>query len=68
MSCRVPGHITHAHNLSGLDQFDKFVSLAHFSVSKKRTTAHLRTYFHCFKLTSRALTEPLLLPESEKKD
>ena len=27
-------------NLSGLDQFDKFVSLANFPVSKMRTTAH----------------------------
>ena len=50
------------HNHSGLDQFDKFISLAHFFVSKKRTTAHLRTPIHCFQLTSRALTVPLLLP------
>ena len=50
------------HNHSGLDRFDKFVSLAHFLVSKKRTTAHLRTPFHYFQLTSRALTVPLLLP------
>ena len=62
MSCRVTG----LHNLSGLDQFDKFVSLAHFLVSKKRTTAHLRTPFHYFQLTSQALTMPLLLPDSEK--
>ena len=41
-----------------LDQFDKFVSLAHFPASKKRTTAHLRTPFHYFQLTSRALTVP----------
>ena len=54
------------HNLSGLDQFDKFVSLAHFPMSKKRTTAHLRTRFYYFQLTSRALTVPLLLPDSEK--
>ena len=31
---------TGLHNLSGLDPFDKFVSLAHFPVSKKRTIAH----------------------------
>ena len=47
---------------TGLDQFDKFVSLAHFLVSKKRRTAYLRTPFHYFQLTSRALTVPLLLP------
>ena len=57
---------TGLHNLSGLDQFDKLVSLAHFPVSKKRTTAHLRTPFHCFRITSRALTVSLLLPDSEK--
>ena len=62
MSCRVPGCIT-SH---GLDQFDKFVLLAHFPVSKMRTTAHLRTPFHYFQLTSRALTVPLLLPDSDK--
>ena len=57
---------TGLHNLSGLGQFDKFVLLAHFPVSKKRTTAHLRTPFHYFQLTSRALTVSLLLPDSEK--
>ena len=57
---------TGLHNLSGLEQFDKFVSLAHFPVSKKRTTAHLRTPFHYFQPTSRALTVPLLLPDLEK--
>ena len=31
-------------------------------MSKNRTTAHLRTPFHYFQLTSRALTVPLLLP------
>ena len=61
MSCRLPGCIT-----SLTDQFDKFVSLAHFPVSKKRTTARLRTPFHYFQLTSWALTVPLLLPDSEK--
>ena len=52
------------HNRSGLDQFDKFVSLAHFLVRRKRTTAHLRTPFHYFQLTSRAITVSLLLPSS----
>ena len=47
-------------------QFIVIVSLAHFPVSKKRTTAHLRTPFHYFQLTNRALTVPLLLPDSEK--
>ena len=42
------------------------VSLAHFPVSKKRTTAHFRTPFHYFQLTSRTLTVSLLLPDSEK--
>ena len=60
------GSRTRLHNHSGLDHFDKFVSLALFPVSKKRTTAHLRTPFHYFKLTSRALTVLLLLPDSEK--
>ena len=50
------------HNHFDLDQFDKFISLAHFFVIKKRTTAHLRTPFHYFQLTRRALTVPLLLP------
>ena len=57
---------TGLHNLSGLDQFDKFVSLAHFPGNKKRRTAYLRIPFHYFQLTSRALTVPLLLPDSEK--
>ena len=38
----------------------------HFPVSKKRTTAHLRTPFHYFQLTSRAQAVPLLLPDSEQ--
>ena len=36
MSCRLPG----LYNLSGLDQFKKFFSLAHFPVSEKKRTAH----------------------------
>ena len=56
------------HNLSDLDQFDKFVSLAHFPVSKKRTMTRMRTPFHFFQLTSRALTVPLPLPSCLRGD